>query len=80
MEQHQYEELSDKVDKIYVALMGSDIAQDGGIVKRLQHIEKTCEELTKFKDKSKWTASLLIGGAGILGWLADKILSLINHN
>ena len=80
MEQHQYDELSAKVDKIYTALLGNDIAQDGGIVKRLQHIEKTCEELTKFKDKSKWTASLLIGGAGILGWLADKLLSLINNN
>ena len=80
MEQHSLKELNEKVDKIYAALMGNDITQDGGIVKRLQHIEKTCEELTKFKDKSKWTASLLIGGAGILGWIADKLFSLINHN
>ena len=80
MEQHQYEELRNDIQEIKSALMGNSITKDGGVVQRLTHIEKTCDDLTKFKDKSKWTASLLIGGSGILGWLADKILSLINHN
>lgn len=79
MEQHQYEELRNDIHEIKTALMGNPITKDGGIVNRLQHIEKTCEDLTKFKDKSKWTATILIGFAGVLVWVADKIFNLFTN-
>lgn len=73
-----FEVLNVKVDRIYEAMIGSDIGQDGGIVKRLQRLESKVDELTEFKNKSKWTASLLIGVATLFAFFIDKIIGLFH--
>lgn len=46
------QEMAKKVDKIYFALMGSDITQDGGLVKRV--IEMELEQIELRRDIEKW--------------------------
>ena len=45
-----------KVDKMYIALMGSDIAKDGGLVGRIQQLETENEELREELDTIKTNA------------------------
>ena len=75
MNPQQYQELKQDIADIKTALVGNEFTQDGGMVKRLAHVEAKVEDLSRFKDKSKWTATLLIGVAGMLGWVADRIIS-----
>ena len=76
----QFRAIQEKVDDIHSALIGNPITQDGGMVRRVDKIEHTVNELKRFKDRSKWTATLLIGVAGMFGWLADKFISLFTSN
>lgn len=80
MEQHHYEALIQDIHEIKSAIIGNEITKDGGLVGRLKHVEEKVEELNEFKDKSKWTVTILIGFAGILGWVADKLISLFTSN
>ena len=80
MEQTQYNELKAGIDEIRTALIGNAISKDGGLVGKVSALDETVQELKSFKDRSKWTASLLIGFAGVLGWLADKIFDLFTKN
>lgn len=80
MEAPQYNELKTRIDEIHAALIGNPITNDGGLVRKVDKLEGVVEDLKTFKDRSKWTASILIGVAGICGWCADKILDLfIKH-
>ena len=76
-----------KMDKMYDALMGNDIAKDGGLVRRIEILEqnesfqdeaiedlKNKQAKTEFKHGIIWT----IGGA-IAGALITYLLSLIKH-
>jgi len=80
MDAAQFQDLKQRVDEIHTALIGSDIAKDGGMVSRLKHVEEKVEQLNEFKDKSKWTATILIGFAGVLGWVAEKIIDLFSKH
>lgn len=80
MEQTQYNELKAGIDEIRTALVGSSISKDGGLVRKVADLDETVHELKSFKDRSKWTATLLIGFAGILGWVADKIFDLFTKH
>ena len=80
MEATQYNELKTRVDEIHAALIGNPISNDGGLVRKVDNLHDEVAELKQFKDRSKWTATVLIGFAGVLGWCADKILDLfIKH-
>ena len=80
MEPTQYQELKTRVDEIHAALIGNPISGDGGLVAQMKECKSEIDELKQFKDRSKWTASLLIGFAGILGWVADKIFDLFTKH
>lgn len=80
MEQH-HTDIIRRLDEIQAALVGNPIAKDGGLVGEVKDLKKEVAELKQFKDRSKWTATLLIGFAGMLGWLSDKIIDLFTkHN
>ena len=80
MEPTQYHELKTRVDEIHAALIGNPISGDGGLVRQMKECKSEIKELKTFKDKSKWTASILIGFAGILGWVADKLIELFTKH
>ena len=80
MEPTQYHELKTRVDEIHAALIGNPISQDGGLVRKVDNLHDEVAELKQFKDRSKWTASILIGFAGILGWVADKLIDLFTKH
>lgn len=77
--QEQFHELSGKVNEIYTALLGSGISRDGGMVERLINVETKVDELTEFKDRSKWTASFFVATAGVLGFVLDKVIDFLTH-
>lgn len=74
-----------KVDKMYYALMGNEIAKDGGLVGRIQTLEKENEELREeleaFKtDKAKsdlyikWIWALV---SGLVSMVFGYVMTLI---
>lgn len=75
----QYQDIIRRLDEIQAALVGNPIAKDGGLVKKVDTLHDDVSELKKFKDKSKWTATILIGFAGIMGWIADKIINFFTN-
>ena len=78
MEQHQ--DIIRRLDEIQAALVGNAIAKDGGLVGKVDTLHDDVNELKRFKDRSKWTASLLIGFAGVCGWCAEKIIDLFTKH
>jgi proline dehydrogenase len=40
-------DLKNKINKLYAALLGSELAQDGGLVARIQNLEKVAETIDK---------------------------------
>lgn len=60
-----------KVHKMYLALMGSEIARDGGLVGRIEDLEKDVhtikDQLTDIKadaNKSRWHVNVMWGASG----------------
>lgn len=60
-----------KVHKMYLALMGSDIARDGGLVGRIEDLEKDAKEiknsLIEIKadaSKNRWHVNVMWGASG----------------
>ncbi|MDH7463987.1 hypothetical protein QEG73_21980 [Chitinophagaceae bacterium 26-R-25] len=43
----KFNEVGQKVDKMYIALLGSDLTNDGGLVGRINGLEDEVEELRK---------------------------------
>lgn len=78
MEQHN--DILRKLETIEAALIGNPLSKDGGLVKEVKDLKREVAELKEFKDKSKWTASLLVGVAGICGWCADKLLDIFTKH
>lgn len=74
------DEVLRKLDVIEAALIGNPISKDGGLVGEVKDLKKEVAELKQFKDQSKWTATLLIGFAGMIGWLSDKIIDLFTKH
>lgn len=63
--------LGSKVDKMYLALMGSEIAKDGGLVGRIEELEQNVheikEQLTDIKadaSKNRWHVNVMWGASG----------------
>ena len=45
--QTDMKDMKGKVDKMFYALMGNEIAKDGGLVARIEHLETSVENLEK---------------------------------
>lgn len=63
--------LGTKVDKMYLALMGSEIAKDGGLVGRIEDLERDVhdikDQLTDIKadaSKNRWHVNVMWGASG----------------
>jgi hypothetical protein len=77
-------DLKGKVDKIYVALLGSELSKDGGLIQRVVDAEAEIlvlrRDLEEQKDKESKTAlyiKIIWGMAGVIG--AGAIEYLISH-
>jgi uncharacterized protein (UPF0335 family) len=76
---------SNKVHKMYLALMGSDIARDGGLVGRIEDLENDVheikEQLTDIKadaSKNRWHVNVMWGASGaVIMALFTLLLSYI---
>jgi len=73
--------MGNQVDKMYLALMGSDIAKDGGLVRRIEDLEKNVEEiktdLTVIKadaSKSRWHVNVMWGASGAVAMALFSLL------
>jgi len=60
-----------KIDKMYLALMGSEIAKDGGLVGRIEELETNFKEirqdLIEIKadaSKNRWHVNVMWGASG----------------
>lgn len=73
--------LGSKVDKMYLALMGSEIAKDGGLVGRIEDLENDVheikEQLTEIKadaNKNRWHVNVMWTCAGAVGMALFSLL------
>ena len=74
------DEVLRELEAIKTALIGNPLSKDGGLVGEVKGLKREVAELKEFKDKSKWTASLLIGFAGVCGFVADKLIELFTKH
>jgi hypothetical protein len=74
----QSESLEQKIDKIYVALLGDEFGSKG-IVDRLLDVEKEAELSKNFRQKTLAGLSFLIACGAILAWIGDKLFELFKN-
>jgi hypothetical protein len=74
----QSESLEQKIDKIYVALLGDEFGSKG-IVDRLTNVEKEAKLSKSFRQKTMAGLSFLVACGTILAWIGDKIFELLKH-
>lgn len=72
------ESLEQKIDKIYVALLGDEFGSKG-IVDRLLDVEKEAKLSKSFRQKTMAGLSFLVACGAILAWIGDKIFELLKH-
>lgn len=80
MEKHQYEALRQDIHEIKSAIMGNEITQDGGIIKRLGMVETKTENHDKFINRLKWSGGILISLASLIGYLFDKFIDIFKSH
>jgi hypothetical protein len=74
----QSESLEQKIDKIYIALLGDEFGSKG-IVDRLTNVEKEAKLSKSFRQKTMAGLSFLVACGTILAWIGDKIFELLKH-
>jgi hypothetical protein len=74
----QSESLEQKIDKIYIALLGDEFGSKG-IVDRLTNVEKEAKLSKSFRQKTMAKLSFLVACGTILAWIGDKIFELLKH-
>lgn len=69
LEQHNVHvtEMKTTLDNIQVALLGSSITEDGGLVKRLKSVETDVKSFNILKSKWLGIVWFIVTGAGALG-------------
>ena len=72
------ESLEQKIDKIYVALLGDEFGSKG-IVDRLTNVEKEAKLSKSFRQKTMAGLSFLVACGTILAWIGDKIFELFKN-
>jgi hypothetical protein len=70
------ESLEQKIDKIYVALLGDEFGSKG-IVDRLTNVEKEAELSKNFRQKTLAGLSFIVACGAILAWIGDKIFEIL---
>ena len=70
------ESLEQKIDKIYIALLGDEFGSKG-IVDRLTNVEKEAELSKNFRQKTMAGLSFIIACGAILAWIGDKIFEIL---
>lgn len=80
MEQHQYEALRADIIEIKSAIMGNPITKDGGINKRITHLEQCTEKHDKFISRLKWSGGILVSFASLIGYLFDKFIDIFKQH
>jgi hypothetical protein len=70
------ESLEQKIDKIYVALLGDEFGSKG-IVDRLTDVEKEAELSKNFRQKTMAGLSFIVACGAILAWIGDKIFEIL---
>ena len=76
--QHLEETLEQKIDKIYVALLGDGFGNKG-IVSRLTDVEKEAELSKSFRQKALAGLSFIVACGAILAWVGDKLFEVFKH-
>jgi hypothetical protein len=74
----QSESLEQKIDKIYIALLGDEFGSKG-IVDRLTNVEKEAKLSKSFRQKTMAGLSFLVACGTILACIGDKIFELLKH-
>jgi hypothetical protein len=72
------ESLEQKIDKIYIALLGDEFGSKS-IVDRLLDVEKEAKLSKSFRQKTMAGLSFLVACGTILAWIGDKIFELLKH-
>jgi hypothetical protein len=72
----QSESLEQKIDKIYIALLGDEFGSKG-IVDRLTNVEKEAELSKNFRQKTMAGLSFIVACGAILAWIGDKIFEIL---
>ena len=80
MEQHHYEALRQDIHEIKSAIIGNEITQDGGIIKRLGMVETKTENHDKFISRLKWSGGILVSLASLIGYLFDKFIDTFKQH
>lgn len=80
MEQHHYEALRQDIHEIKSAIIGNEITQDGGIIKRLGMVETKTENHDKFISRLKWSGGILVSLASLIGYLFDKFIDIFKSH
>lgn len=81
----QLSEQSIKIEKMLIALLGSDLTQDGGLVRRINELEqekdRLCEELEDIKARSsklEFHQKIMWGVGGFsLAAIVSQLISII---
>jgi hypothetical protein len=70
--------LKDKLDKLYISIVGSELSKDGGIFKRIEDVEKEVEVLVqkKYEQKIAWVA-MGVAGLFMLRFVLAQVMDLI---
>lgn len=69
--------MKDKVNLIYTALVGNELSEDGGMIRRLEILENEVQVLRQFKNKFLWTMTLIASGTGVLGFVLQFLISVL---
>lgn len=74
-------EMAVKVDKLYIALIGSDLTKDGGLVGRISELEKQNEtlenEIQEIKKKAAKSDMYLHIIWGLVGSIGTAVLAYV---
>ncbi len=77
-------EIKDTVNRIFTALMGSDLTKEGGLVQKVTLLEANCrtheqriDKLERMVDRTKWLAIGLAAAGSVLPEVIKRILPIV---
>lgn len=76
--QNQLNDLNTKFDKIMNVLVGDDLLNEGGFVKRVQEMEERLDDIEKLWDKVKFfvMGAVVFGGYGLFEFFKNVITKI----
>lgn len=85
--QNDIHAINNKLDRVMVALMGSELSKDGGLIARIADLEEENEQLKKelesvktITDRNVQQAKIIWGlasalGTGLLGFILNQLFN-----